>query len=137
MGMKPVGVAFVVVLVGTSCAGGQTRGTTAADLRPDATTNRVIAKNIAFKPQKLTVMPGTTVTWRNQDEGVRHTVTAGKPGDKGIPGVRGPKPHKLTGLFEGNLADAGATFSFAFEEPGTYPYFCEVHPSMTAAVVVK
>jgi plastocyanin len=96
----------------------------------------VLVENIAFKPPSIEVAAGTTVVWTNQDEAVRHTVTSGLPGDTGVPGVREPKPNEPDGRFNGDLPDAGDTFSFTFDEPGTYPYFCIVHPSMTAEVVV-
>ena len=55
---------------------------------------------------------GTTVTWVNKD-GDAHTVTA-----------VGTKP-----LFGSNPLDTGDSFSFTFNEPGTYSYFCKIHPT--------
>jgi manganese oxidase len=120
-------------LVGSSCAEGGTHGTTPS---PAGGGSEIVVENIAFKPPSLVVRAGGAVLWRNEDGGVAHTVTAGTPGDKGIPGVREPKPHKLTGLFDGELDDAGASFTFTFERSGTYSYFCEIHPSMTGEIVV-
>lgn len=67
---------------------------------------------------------------------MKHTVTSGKPGDQGVPGLDNAKPSKPDGLFDGTLADAGDTFEFTFDEAGTFVYFCRVHPVMTARVVV-
>ena len=93
--------------------------------------------NIAFKPATLKVLRGTDVTWVNRDAGVHHTATSGTPGDNGVPGVTEPTASKPDGAFAGDLPDAGSEFSFTFSTPGTYAYFCEIHPSMTAEVVVE
>jgi len=87
---------------------------------PVAGPNQVIINNFAFGPATLTVKRGTTVTWINKD-GDAHTVTA-----------VGAKP-----LFGSNPLDTGDSFSFTFNEPGTYAYFCKIHPTMKAAVVVQ
>ncbi len=97
----------------------------------------VLLENIAFKPDSLEVAVGTEVTWKNADEGVAHTATSGKGGSNAVPGVSDGKPNKPDGLFDGDLPDAGDTFSFTFEKAGTYPYFCEIHPSMTAEITVR
>ena len=93
--------------------------------------------NIAYSPATLEIEVGTEVTWTNQDEGVRHTVTSGLPGDNGVPGVSEGKPPKPDGVFDGDLPDAGESFSFTFDKAGTYEYFCRIHPSMTAEVVAN
>ena len=93
--------------------------------------------NIAFKPASLKVLRGTEVTWVSADAGVRHTATSGTPGDNGVPGVSAGASDMPDGLFDGDLPDAGSDFSFTFSKPGTYAYFCEIHPSMTAEVVVE
>ncbi len=70
--------------------------------------------NFAFTPKRLTVKPGTTVTWINDDD-APHTVAAnGK-------------------LFKSGALDTQDRFSFTFTTPGTYEYFCSLHPHMTAA----
>lgn len=72
-----------------------------------------------FQPVKLEVPAGATVTWTNHDE-EPHTVTS--PGGK----------------FKGSSAmDTGDSYSVVFTKPGTYTYFCAVHPFMTATIVVK
>ena len=102
-----------------------------------AATATVDVENIAFKPSSLKVLQGTTVTWVNRDAQVRHTATSGEVGSGGVPGVSDAKPGKGDGVFDGELPEAGAEFSFTFEEAGTFPYFCEIHPSMVATVVVE
>jgi plastocyanin len=86
---------------------------------PIATNNQVIIENFTFSPETLTVPVGTEVTWENRDD-VPHTVTS---------------DDKTT--FASSLLDTGDRFSFRFTEPGTYPYFCSVHPMMTATVIVQ
>jgi plastocyanin len=83
-----------------------------------ATTPRVEIKQFAFVPGKLTVPVGTTVTWTNDDDET-HTVTAVD------------KAYTSTGL------EHNATYTHRFTTPGTYTYFCLLHPHMTATVVVQ
>ena len=93
-------------------------------------------EGIAFEPGELTVQVGDTVTWVNKDP-VDHTVTSGEPGEQGIPGVEeGTKP-KLDGLFDEPLERAESTYSYTFEERGTFVYFCRVHAAMKAVVTVE
>ncbi|MFA9563914.1 MAG: plastocyanin/azurin family copper-binding protein [Acidimicrobiales bacterium] len=81
----------------------------------------------AYSPRELTVAAGTEVTWTNADA-VVHTVTAGdSDGRVGTP----------SGLFESGDMEQGDTFSFTFDEPGTYPYYCIPHPWMTGTVIVE
>jgi plastocyanin len=74
--------------------------------------------NFSFGPQVLTVAPGTKVTWKNRDD-IPHTVVS------------------TEGVFKSRVLDTDESFSFTFDKPGTYPYFCSVHPKMTGQVVVK
>ncbi len=69
-------------------------------------------------PAKITVAAGTTVTWINDDEDMPHNVAS-------------------TGNFEAKLFGTGQTYSFTFAKPGTYEYFCAVHPYMRGKVIVK
>ena len=75
-------------------------------------------REFMYAPGAMTVSRGTTVRWVNRDEET-HTVTS------------------ATGAF----ASAGLAHDDAFErrftEPGTYRYFCALHPKMTATVVVR
>ncbi|HKT20287.1 MAG TPA: cupredoxin family copper-binding protein [Stellaceae bacterium] len=82
--------------------------------------NAVTIDKFAFAPQALTVAVGTTVTWTNRD-GEPHTV------------VNADNPR----LFKSAALDTGDGFSFTFSKPGTYKYFCSIHPHMTGVVIVK
>ena len=79
---------------------------------------KVTIDNFSFSPPDITVKPGTTVTWVNQDD-VPHTVVSN---DK---------------KFRSKALDTDDKFSFTFTDPGTYEYYCSVHPKMTAKVTVK
>jgi len=93
---------------------------------PEATLMKVAATapavvkigNFTFGPEVLTVAPGTTVTWVNEDD-IPHTVAAS---DKS---------------FRSKVMDTDDRFSMTFAKPGTYEYFCSIHPHMTGKVVVK
>ena len=98
---------------------------------------RVKIATIAFAPDELHVSVGDTVTWTNRDESVKHTVTSGKAGDRGVPGLDNGKPDRPDGLFNGTLETSGDEFEFTFEERGSFEYFCRVHPIMTARVIVS
>jgi plastocyanin len=74
--------------------------------------------NFAFVPQRLTVKAGTTVTWINDDD-IPHTVAS------------------VTKMFKSSALDTRDKFSFMFGAPGTYEYFCSLHPHMTGVVVVE
>jgi plastocyanin len=82
----------------------------------------VEVSDIAFQQGTVTAPAGTAVTWDNQDS-VGHTVTSGTPDD-------------ATGEFDEELP-AGEQVSITVEEPGTYAYFCRIHPQMTAELVVE
>ncbi|MCH7738286.1 MAG: hypothetical protein IH872_12905 [Chloroflexi bacterium] len=73
--------------------------------------------------ESFTVPVGTTVTWTNLD-GVSHTSTSGVPPN-------------FDGVFDAPRLSKNGTFSYTFNSPGTFPYWCRVHPSMTAVITVQ
>ena len=75
--------------------------------------------NFSFTPQNVTISAGTQVTWTNQDD-IPHTVVS---------------EDKTT--FKSHALDTDEKFSFTFTTPGTYTYFCSIHPKMTAHIVVQ
>jgi len=83
----------------------------------------VVIYNSSFYPQSLTVTKGTTVTWINMDF-VQHTVTSGTD-------------QAPTNLFDSHELSHMQGFSYTFNTPGTYTYFCDIHPSMVGTIVVK
>ncbi len=82
----------------------------------------VAIANYGFYPQTLTVSKGTTVTWVNMDL-VQHTVTAGSE-------------QAPTNLFDSHELNHMQSFSYTFNTPGTYSYYCDVHPDMAGTIVV-
>ncbi|MBK8176374.1 MAG: cupredoxin family copper-binding protein [Rhodospirillales bacterium] len=78
----------------------------------------IVIRNFTFDPPTLTVAPGTTVTWVNEDD-TPHTVTTANRS------INSP------GL------DAQERFSMTFSSPGTIEYFCSLHPHMRGEVVVR
>jgi plastocyanin len=87
-----------------------------ADETPQS--NAVDITGFAFSPETLTISIGDTVTWTNK-ESATHTATADG------------------GEFDsGNLGN-GDTFSHTFTAAGTYTYYCKIHTSMTATIIVE
>jgi plastocyanin len=82
------------------------------------------ATNACYIPYELFVNVGDEVTWSN-DDSAAHTVTSGSAAD-------GP-----SGIFDSSLFMAGTTFSHTFTGPGTFEYFCMVHPWMEGIVHVS
>ncbi|MGB7101664.1 MAG: cupredoxin family copper-binding protein [Xanthobacteraceae bacterium] len=81
-------------------------------------TQAVAIDNFTFNPQTLTVKAGTTVTWTNKDD-IPHAIAAvGKQ-------------------FKSKVMDTDNSYSFTFTTPGTYAYFCSLHPHMTGTIVVE
>lgn len=73
-------------------------------------------KNFIFNPNAITVIAGTTVIWTNHDA-TPHTVTS------------------TSSIFDSGVMDEGENFSYTFQDPGTYDYYCMVHPYMKARVI--
>ena len=121
-------------LVLPSCGGSEAAP---AARETDAQANTVVVEHVAFSPAALEVDAGAEVTWTNRDAEVVHTATSGIPGDKGVPGLDNGTPPQPDGTFDGEMDGADASFSFTFDEPGTYAYFCRVHQSMTGEIVVR
>jgi plastocyanin len=94
------------------------RGFTASAAQAPTSGAEVKIDNFSFGPTALTVAAGTTVTWTNRDD-IPHTVVSE---DK---------------VFKSKVLDTDEKFSFLFTKPGTYGYFCSVHPKMTGKVVVQ
>jgi len=109
------GVATLVMIatlmvVGSSNVQAQDQSSTAAA--------EVKIDNFVFGPQTVTVPVGSTVTWINKDD-IPHTTVS------------------TDGVFKSKVMDTDEKFSFKFTKPGTYSYFCSVHPKMTGKVVVQ
>jgi plastocyanin len=92
--------------------------TRAATPEKPATGVAVKIDNFTFAPGSVNVPVGTTVRWTNHDD-IPHTVVSD---DK---------------IFKSKVLDTDEEFTYTFTKPGTYSYFCSIHPKMTAKVVVQ
>jgi amicyanin len=89
-----------------------------ARLEQTANANEVKIDNFSFSPKSLTIPVGTAVTWTNRDDIPHNIVSTEKK-------------------FSSPVLDTDQAFSFNFKEPGSYPYFCKIHPMMTGRIVVE
>ncbi|MCX9082235.1 MAG: cupredoxin family copper-binding protein [Candidatus Methanoperedens sp.] len=91
-------------------------GCTEQETQPKpSTTNAIDIKDFAFNPDTITVAKGTTVTWTNKDS-AQHTVTGT--------------------AFTSETLSQGQSYSYTFNEAGTFEYYCKFHPSMLEKVIV-
>jgi plastocyanin len=87
--------------------------------KPPLAKAEVKIDNFAFTPMDLTVPAGTTVEWVNRDD-IPHVVVS---------------DDKKT--FKSRALDTDEKYSYTFTTPGTYSYFCSLHPKMTGKIIVK
>jgi plastocyanin len=103
---------FVILLVlGVVTVSGCTSPT-------QTTANTVNIQNMAFNPSTLNVKVGTTVTWINKDSTAHDVVSD-------------------TGLFNSGNLNNGQSYTYTFNQAGSFPYHCGIHPSMTGTIVVS
>jgi plastocyanin len=88
------------------------------EMATPSTPNQVMIANFSFQPGTLTVKAGTTVTWVNHDD-EPHTVSENNK------------------TFKSGALDTDGKFSYKFTSPGTYSYFCSIHPRMKGQIIVK
>jgi plastocyanin len=82
-----------------------------------ASAHEIVMDNFSFSPAAASVPVGTTITWTNRDD-IPHNVVSTEQ------------------TFKSRVIDTGEAFSHRFETPGTYRYFCSLHPRMTGQVTV-
>ena len=111
-----IGAALFGAAVGTALAGGILVAQAQAPAAQGAT---ISIDNFTFNPQTITVKAGTTVTWTNKDD-IPHGIGSANNAFK-----------------RSEALDTDNSFSFTFTTPGTYQYFCYIHPHMTGSVVVE
>ena len=116
---------LAIALVTVACGGTDTASetitaTTAAPSTTAGTPETAISiASFAFGPDTVTIPVGTTVTWTNDEDSIDHTTTSDD------------------GVWDSATLKPGEQFSFTFDQPGTFTYFCNIHPSMTATIVVE
>ena len=84
-----------------------------------ASATEVKIDNFSFGPSTVTIPAGSTITWTNNDD---------------VPHVVSSDDNKT---FKSKALDTDDHFSFTFTKPGTYNYYCAIHPKMTAKIVVQ
>ncbi len=110
-----LGIAAVVVLGLAVAAGAQRTMAAGAEAAPNG--SEITIDNFMFTPATLTVKVGTPITWTNRDD-IPHTVVSD---DK---------------TFKSRALDTDEKFTFTPAKPGTYTYFCSIHPKMVGKIVV-
>jgi len=111
------GIAAPMMIVVALLSAGMT-GVKANAQQAPAKAVEIKIDNFSFAPGTLTVAAGTTVTWTNQDD-IPHTAVS------------------TDGVFKSKVMDTDEKFSYTFTKPGTFPYFCSIHPKMTGTIVVQ
>lgn len=84
----------------------------------NASGTEVRVDNFTFGPETITVPVNGTVTWVNKDD-VPHVIAS------------------TDGVFKSKALDTDDKYSYTFSKPGTYPYFCAIHPKMVGKVIVQ
>jgi len=84
-----------------------------------ASKNTIAIRNFMFQPAILAIAAGSKVVWINRDDEPHLVVSAG-------------------GQFPASPAlDTDDSYATVFAKPGTYTYFCSIHPHMVGTIVVK
>lgn len=110
--------AFITLAVACVLIAWTVRVSGADTPKPTVSAQEVHIDNFSFQSQSLTVPVGAQVTWVNRDD-IPHTVVSEDQ------------------LFKSKALDTDEKFTYTFTKPGTYKYFCSIHPKMTAEIVVK
>lgn len=115
----PLHLALGLVLVATACSGG--RNDDPASAAPSTTVvvteGKVVIRDIAYHPSRVTAAVGKELVWAWDDRGINHTVTADD------------------GSFDSGRKPEGE-FRHTFDRPGEFAYHCQVHARMKGTVVV-
>ena len=108
-------IAAVTILIAAT-AGRPSSSTAMAQQK--ASEAAVKIDNFTFAPAALTIHAGDTVRWTNHDDLPHNVVSEDKS-------------------FKSKTLDTDENFSYTFSKPGTYTYYCSIHPRMTGKVVVQ
>lgn len=106
------------ILLLALCGAATSRGTAGA-AQANGKDYKVAIQNFAFEPKTITVSVGARVVWTNRDE----------------------EPHVVTSagsLFVSSKAlDTNDSYAVTFSKPGSYAYYCSIHPMMVGTVIVQ
>jgi len=110
-----------LLLLGSLCLamGASLPARAASVAAPKAPTQQIEIRNFAFAPKSLTVPTGTRVVWTNRDE-EPHVITSA-----------GSQFASSKGL------DTSDSYAVTFSKPGTYAYYCSIHPMMVGTIIVQ
>lgn len=111
----PVMIAMLLLFAASSKVSANDRS---SNDQPSPASTVVKIDNFSFGPQTLTVPVGSTVIWTNRDD-IPHTAVS------------------TEGAFKSKVMDTDEKFSYTFAKPGTYPYYCSIHPKMTGTIIVQ
>ena len=111
-----ISAALIGAAVGSVLAGGVLFARAQA---PSAAAAAVGIDNFTFNPATLAVKAGTTVTWTNRDD-IPHGIASAN-----------------NAFAKSTALDTDDKYAFTFTTPGTYQYFCYIHPHMTGTIVVE
>jgi plastocyanin len=120
--MKRIKMMFgsaAILVVAVALTAGSRPNLAASSGDKSASSATVKIDNFSFGPATITIPAGATVTWTNNDD-VPHVVTSDD-----------------NKMFKSKALDTDDRFSFTFTKPGTYNYYCAIHPKMTAKIVVQ
>jgi len=110
----------ILFAISSLCLSGLTFGQAGKEASADNTkANQIVIKDFHFDPQVLTVRSGEKITWINRDEEPHTVVSVEKQFEKS------------------SALDTDQEFTITAGAPGTYTYYCSVHPKMTGTIVVK
>jgi plastocyanin len=112
---KRLGIAILIAIL-ASVHSSNSFGATAPANAPAEVAIKI--DNFSFSPATITIPVGTTVRWTNRDD-IPHTVVSDDQ------------------AFKSKVLDTDEIFTFTFTKPGTFGYFCSIHPKMTAKIVVQ
>jgi plastocyanin len=116
--VKPATTAVALAVLVSACGSHGAPPTRSATTPRRSGTTRVTISGYAYQPTKITVAPGTRITFINHDQ-TAHTATSTK-----------------TGFDSGTIKpDKSATITVS--TPGTYTYYCQFHAFMHATITVK
>jgi plastocyanin len=87
--------------------------------RAEAPAQTISIDNFIFAPKTVMVKAGTKVTWTNHDD-IVHGIASSS-----------------NAFAKSGALDTDDSFSFTFTTPGTYQYFCYLHPQMVGSIVVE
>lgn len=118
-------VVLIAILITGGCSLYGNNQTTAPRVTPAPTAtqpavtqdvNAINIENFSFNPSAITIKKGAAITWTNNDSA----------------------PHKIkSDTFNSEILNKGQSFSFTFNDAGTFNYSCSIHPSMTGEIIVE